>query len=76
MDPSGPYSGRELGNEVADHLPVEWQMTDGRAVPCGQPLGHRPWIIVPLRLFAAYRVAGASHHAAEELDPTGDQLLS
>ena len=49
---------------------------DGRAVPCGQPFGHRPWIIEPLRLFATYRVAGASHHTAEELDPPGDQLFS
>jgi hypothetical protein len=38
-------------------------------VPRGQPFGHRRWIIEPLRLFAAYRLAGASHHAAEELDP-------
>src|SRR5271154_4163451 len=37
---------------------------------------HRPWIIEPLRLFAAYRLAGASPHTAEELDPPGDQLLS
>jgi len=51
-------------------------MTDGRAVPRGQLFGHRPWIIESLRLLAAYRLAGASHHAAEELDPPGDQLLS
>src|SRR5271165_5479143 len=50
-------------------------MTDGRTVPRRQPFGHRPWITEPLRLFA-YRLAGASHHAAEELDPPGDQLLS
>jgi len=54
---------------------VEWQMTDGRALPRRQPRGHRPWVIEPLRLFA-YRLAGASHHTAEELDPPGDQLLS
>lgn len=51
-------------------------MTDGRAVPRGQLFGHRPWIIESLRLLAAYCLAGASHHAAEELDPPGDQLLS
>ena len=50
-------------------------MTDGQAVSCGHPFGHRPWIIEPLRLFA-YRLAGASHHASDELDPPGDQLLS
>jgi hypothetical protein len=51
------------------------RMPDGRAVPCGRPSGHLPWIFEPLRLFAAYRVAGASHHTADELDPPGDQLL-
>ena len=30
---------------------------------CGQPFGHRPWIIEPLRLFAADRLAGASQGA-------------
>jgi 1-acyl-sn-glycerol-3-phosphate acyltransferase len=52
---------------------VEWT-NDRRAgrCPTGQPFGHRPWIVEPLRLFAAYRLAGASHYAAEELDPPGD----
>jgi hypothetical protein len=40
------------------------------------PAGNRSaiglGITVPLRLFTAYRLASASHHAAEELDPPGD----
>ncbi len=43
--------------------------------PTGQQFGHRSWIVEPLRLFPAYHLAGASHDAAEELDPPSDQLL-
>jgi len=44
--------------------------------PGRYPAGNRSaiglGITVPLRLFTAYRLASASHHAAEELDPPGD----